>query len=267
VSGMLANVFLKNLRDQRRALVGWGLGLVLLVLGMSAIWPTFRDMPGLEELMAGYPEYMLKLFNVEELTTGAGYVNAELFSIILPALFIIYGIGRGARLIAGEEEAGTLETLLATPVSRARILLEKAAALAAGVAILGAVLFGVLAVASPLFGLEVGTGQAAAATFVMVLIGVEHGWLALAVGAATGRRALAVAVASTVAVAGYVLYAMGALVESIEPWQPLSPFAQALEGGPIGGGVPAVAAWMLAAGIVFVAVAVPAFRRRDIVAH
>ena len=40
------------------------------------------------------------------MTSGLGFLNAELFSLMLPVLFLIYAIARGARLVAGEEEAG-----------------------------------------------------------------------------------------------------------------------------------------------------------------
>jgi ABC-type transport system involved in cytochrome c biogenesis ATPase subunit len=44
----------------------------------------------------------------------------------LPVLFLVYGIGRGARAVAGEEEAGTLDVLLVTRVSPARLVLARA---------------------------------------------------------------------------------------------------------------------------------------------
>jgi ABC-2 type transport system permease protein len=49
---------------------------------------------------------------------------------MLPGMFLVYGVGRGARAIAGEEEHGTLELLLVTPVSGASIIAQKALALA-----------------------------------------------------------------------------------------------------------------------------------------
>lgn len=65
----------------------------------------------------------------------------------------------------------------------------------------------------------------------------------------------------------YVLYVAGELVAAIEPWQPLSPFHQALTGGPLGAGLPAAYLWMAAVAIAFVAITLPIFDRRDIAAH
>lgn len=261
---MFGSVFLKTLRDQYRGLIGWAIGVTALVVVMALIWPSLREIPDLEGLLANYPEVLRELFDVEAITTGPGFLNAELFSIILPAMFLVFAIGRGARLVAGEEQAGTLEVLLTTPVPRIRILLEKAAALAVSVVVLGAVLTVSMTASAAIFGMDVPLGESAVASLAMVLLGLEHGWLALAVGAATGRRALSIAVAGAVAVAGYVLFVVGALVDSVEPWRGVSPFQQALEGGPIGGGLVIGFVWMALAAVVVLAAGVPAFHRRDV---
>lgn len=264
---MLRNVFTKSLWDQRRGLLGWGIGVAVLVLLEAALWPTVRAMPGFEEFLDNYPEAMRELFNLNEFATGRGFLNAELYSLILPILFIVFGIGRGARSIAGEEEAGTLDVLLLTPVSATRLVLQQAAALITGVLTLGAVLFASVVVLSPVFDLGIRVGDAATGSLAMSLLGIEFGCIALAVGAVTGRRGLAIGVGATAAVAAYLLYAMGQLVDAVRPWQPLSPFHQALEGGPLGAGLPASYGWMVIVAAVVVAVALPIFDRRDVAVH
>ncbi|HEX7745568.1 MAG TPA: ABC transporter permease subunit [Micromonosporaceae bacterium] len=264
---MLRSVFRKSLRDQRRALVGWSIGIVLLILLEAALWPSIRDMPDLSQFLQSYPESMRKLFNLEDFGTGTGFLNAELFSAMLPILFIVFAIGRGARSVAGEEEAGTLDVLLMTRVSPVRLVLQQAAALATAVFALGTVLFAAVLACSAAFGLGIGAADLAGGALAMVLLGLEFGWLALAVGAATGRRALAIGVASAAAVAAYVLYVAGQLVDAVKPWQPLSPFQQALDGGPLGAGLPAAYGWMPLAGAVVVALVLPVFNGRDIAAH
>jgi ABC-2 type transport system permease protein len=260
---VFADVFRKTLRDQRRALAGWGSGIAVMVLAMAALWPSVRDMFD-QDLLAAYPEAIQRLFDVEAMATGAGFLNAELFSILLPALFIAYGVGRGARLVAGEEQDGTLEVVLVSPIIRARVLLHKAAALAVGTVGLGLVLFAVTVMSSLVMDMGIPAGHAAIGSLAMVLIGIQHGWLALAVGAATGRRGRAIAVAGTLAVMGYVLHVVGALVDAVEPWQPLSHFTQATGPGPVSGTLPASLAWLALAAVAFIVAALPLFDRRDI---
>jgi ABC-2 type transport system permease protein len=261
---MFATVFLKSLRDQRRALLGWSIGIVLLVVLEAALWPSIRNIAGVEEFLANYPEAMRKLFKLEQFSTGAGFMNAELFSALLPILFLVFGIGRGARMIAGEEEAGTLESLLVTQVSPVRLILEKVAALVVSLLILGIVLFAAVAGFSLVFGLGIEVADAATASLAMVLLGAEFGCFALAIGAITGRRSVAIGLAAIAALAAYLLYVAGELVKSVKPWQPLSPFHQALSGGPLGAGLVPAYGWMALVAVVVTIVALPIFNRRDI---
>ena len=261
---MLSSVVTKTLRDQRRAFVGWSVGLALIVMLMASIWPTVRDMPDLDRFLQNYPEAMRELFDIQSIGTGSGYMNAELFTMIVPLIFLFFGVGRGARLVGGEEEDGLLEILLVMPVSRTRILLEKAVALVTMVVGLGVVLFLVTLAASVSVGLDLGVVELAGASVAMVLLGVEFGLLALGVGAVTGSRAAAIGGTVAAAVAAYVLYIAGELVTAIEPWKILSPFDQALAGGPLGSGFAPAYAWLVAGALVVVASTVPVFARRDI---
>lgn len=264
---LLRSVFGKALRDQRWALLGWGLGVGLLVLVEAAVWPSIRDMPNFDELMKNYPEAFRKLFNVQAMTTGRGFMNTELFTLILPMVFVFYGVSRGARMIAGEEESGYLETVLVTPVSNRSVLLQKAAALATGVATLGLALAVVLVACSAIFGMGIGVGDTLAGCLAMILLGLEFGWSALAVGASTGRRDLALGFGGAAALAAYLLYALGQLVRSLEPYQSLSPFHQALHAGPLGGGPPPSLLWVALGAVVVVLVGLPIFDRRDLRLH
>lgn len=264
---MLHSVFGKAVRDQRWALLGWGVGAALLVLIESAVWPTLRDMPDLSQFLESYPEAMQDLFDVGAMTTGTGFMNAELFTLMLPLLFIIFGVSRGSRLVAGEEEAGTLEAILVTPVSTRALVLQKAAALAVTIAFLGVVLAVTLLTCSAAFDLGIGVGDTLTGALAMVLLGIEFGWLALAVGAASGRRALALGVGGVAAVAGYVVYALGLIVDSFKSWQPLSPFEQALGDGPLGSPPPPSLIWVVLAAAVVLAASLPVFDRRDIRVH
>ncbi|MEV5837616.1 ABC transporter permease subunit [Nocardia sp. NPDC052112] len=261
---MLRTVFTKCLRDQRRGLLGWSIGIVALVLLVSAIWPSFSSMSGVQEFLRNYPEPLRKLFNLDQFVTGTGFLNAELFSMLLPILFLVFAIGRGAGGIAGEEANGTLEVLLVNGVSPIRMALEQAAVVIASVVVLGTALFGSIMVGSAVFGLGISIGAAGTGTLSMVLLGIEFGLIAAAVGAATGRRVLALGAATVLAVAAYVLYVASKLVAAVLPWGPWSPFHQAIESGPLGAGLPLAYLWLALVGIGCLLVALPVFDRRDI---
>lgn len=261
---MTGTVFAKGMRDLRRGLLGWGIGFAVLVMLMSALWPSIRDMPDLDEFLANYPEAMRSLFDIESIATGAGYLNAELFTIIVPAMFLIFCISRGARLLAGDEETGRLEVVLATPIPRWHILLGKTAALTVSAAILAGVLFFATSLTSAIFDMDVTPGNLASACAIMLMLSLAYGLLAMAVGATTGKRGLALGVAGVLAVGGYVLYVAGKLVDAIEPWSVVSPFTQALDDGPLGGRVTLGLVWVFLCTVGLLAVSVALFERRDL---
>lgn len=263
---LLRGVYLKSLRDRRHGLLGWSLGIALLVLTESLIWPSFRDAPDIGRLLESYPDYLKRLFDVSAMTSGLGFINAELYTLLLPALFLVHAIGHGARLVAGEEEGGTLDVLLVSPLSTRRILLEKALALVSSVLVLGLALYVATLACSWAVGLGIGPGATFEGCLSMVLLGTEFGLLALGVGAATGRRSLAVAVPAAAAVAAYVLYVAGLLVEGVDPWQHLSPMEQALASGPLGGGLPLDFVWLALGSVVVLLLTLPTLDRRDIAA-
>ena len=123
-------IWMRTVRDQRRALLGWSLGVAALVFVMALVWPTVRDMKDIQKFLDNYPEALRKLFRLDSYGTGAGYLNSELYSLMVPAIFLVFSIARGARLVAGEEEDGTLDVLVCVAPSRGRVVLEQAGALA-----------------------------------------------------------------------------------------------------------------------------------------
>jgi ABC-2 type transport system permease protein len=265
---MLRNTFLRTLRDARRSLVWWSVGLIGLAALMIAVYPTVRDNPDLNELVQDYPE-ALKAFiafgGEVDYASGAGYLGSELFSFMVPLLLTIASIGAGARAIAGEEERGTLELLLANPVSRGRLVVEKLAALIAEVALLAVVLWLALLVGAATVGMEVSAGHLAAATASAGLLAVAFGAIALLVGAATGSRGIAIGVAAAGAVAAYLVSSLAALVEFLEPIRSASPFYHYVASDPLRHGLGlGHVSFLLALAAAAAALAVFAFQRRNL---
>jgi len=155
--------------------------------------------------------------------SGASYLGIKLFSFMVPLLLIIAAIAAGAAAVAGEEERGTLDLLLSTPVSRRRFVLEKLAALTVELVALGAVLWLSLLVGTRVGGMDVGAGNLGTATASAVLLASGFGAVSLFVGTLTGRRGRAIAVAAAGAVAAY-LDSLASLSHVLETMQTASPF-------------------------------------------
>ena len=265
---MLRNTFWKTLRDLRRALAWWSLGTVALSAFIVAVYPSVRDNPELNKMVENYPDALKALFGLGQgvdYTSAVGYLNSELFSFMLPLLLLVAAIGAGARAIAGEEERGTLDLVLANPVSRRRLILDKLAALVAEVAALGLVSWLSLVIGCRIVGLNVSSSHLAAATAAAVLLAVSFGAIALFVGAATGRRGAAIGAAGAGAVAAYLLSSLAELVGFLEPLRGASPFYHYVAQDALGTGLALDhVAFLLGLVLAASTAAVVAFARRDL---
>jgi ABC-2 type transport system permease protein len=159
-----------------------------------------------------------------DFTTGPGYLNSQVFTFMVPLLFVIFATRLGARATAGEEQAGTMDLLLSTPVPRMRVVGQKFGAMVAATATLSLVLWGAFAIGTTAMDMGVSLANLAGIVASAALLGLAFGSLALLVGALRGSQGAAVAVTSTVAVATYLMNTIAAIAPDIEDLRLFSPF-------------------------------------------
>ena len=265
---MLGTSGAKTVRDQRRALVWWGLGFVGTVVMYAAFWPNVREnAEQLTRYIQNMPAVIRNLIGGINFATAEGYVQSELFTFIAPTLLLVYAVGAGAKAIAGEEEAGSLDLLLSTPVRRSRVLLGKFGAMLA--ATFGLVLLMWLCVLAvgPLFDLTPNLAGLTAMSINTFLLGLGFGTVALAIGAGTGSKGLAIGVPSGIALVTFILNALAPSVDWLEPFRLVSPFYYYSGSQPMLNGLDPVHAFALAAiTVVSLGVALWMFERRDLAA-
>lgn len=261
----MSDVFAKWLWDMRRQIVGWSIGIAAVGVLYAMFYPTMQT-PGLSEFMRNFPQEFLQAMGISDFTTAAGYLGSTTYGILGPILMIVFAAAVGSRAIAGDEEAGRLDVLLAHPVERWRFLVGRAAAMIIALAVAGLVLFLVMvAVAGVAEFDDIGIANLAAASVHIVLLGTVFGALALAVGAATGRRAWAAGAVAVVGVLTYFSNTLGPSVDALAWTQSLSPFHYYSGGQPLRNGLQPIDAIVLAgATLVLIVLAVIAFRRRDL---
>jgi ABC-2 type transport system permease protein len=223
---MAAEVFRRGVADHRRALLGWCIGIAAYVAMVVAIFPSVESSPEFDRLVESYPEALKALFGLEGggITTGAGYLDVELFSLMLPLLVLVLAIGSGARTFAGEEDAGRLEVVLSYPVRRRDAVLAKGGAVASEVVVACAVAAVSIALLDPIVGLDLSLANLVGACSALAVLGILFGWSALALGAAFPSRAAAVGVPAAVAAVSYLVGGLHSLADWLDPFRYLSPF-------------------------------------------
>ena len=265
---MLSNVFLKSLRDERWPMVWWALGLGLFAAMMIAFFPSIRGNEDFNVMLESYPENLKTLFGFSELTditSAVGFFNAEVFGFMAPLLFVIHGVVLGSGAIAGEEGRGSLEILLTEPITRGKLVVQKAAAMIANAISLGLVLWIVLVIGTLIIDIDLRVLHLAALTFSTVLLGVTFGALAFAAGCFTGSRGTSVAIVAAVAAGTYLLNAASGIVSYMEAAKWLSPFFYYNAANPLANGLnPAHAAVLLATIAILLVAGYLGFTRRDL---
>jgi ABC-2 type transport system permease protein len=262
---VLRNVFTKTIWDARRALVGWAVAIAAVAAMYASFWPTVNT-PDMQKAMASYPQSVLEAFNYNDLASAAGYVGSSVYGLLVPLLVVVFAINYGTRAVAGDEEAGTLDLVLAHPVSRTKVALQRFASLAAALALIGVVLgLAMLAISRPAQLDGISVGEFAAATFQLALLGACLGGFAFAIGAATGRKSFAIAGTAGVAVLAYLANGVFPQLKGLDWTRDVSPWHWSIGGEPLKHGLQVGdSLLLLATTVVLVALGALALNRRDV---
>lgn len=251
------------LRDQRRSLLLWSAALTAVAGLYISVYPAIGgdEMAAMVETI---PDGMATAFGYDDIGTAGGYLSSTVYGLLGPVLLLVFAIATGTRLIAGQEEDGTLELEFAAPVSRGRLVAERLAALWLNVLVLVAVLTAVTLLLVAAFGLDVAVPNVLAGSTGLLLLVLGFGTIGFAVGAATGRRAIGLGVAAGLAVLAFMFDAIGPTIGA--GWMTaVSPFSWFLEDRPLLTGFDAQGLALLAVVPAVAAVgALVGFTRRDL---
>ena len=255
-----------TLVQRGRSLLAWTLGLVLITIMQLSVYPSIMSSgDAMQEYVDAWPEGLREAFGLADYTTGVGYLNTELFSMMLPLVLVGVALAAGAAGTAGEEEQGTLELLLGVPVRRSTVLAGKLVAMIAAIGVVSAAFVVTLVVGAPMVDLAIGSAYVVAATLMLGLLAILFGGVGLLLGALSGRRAVALGAGFGLAIAAYLLNVLAPLADWLEAWQSASPFEWALGDRPLFNGVDLGAVGLIVAVTAAItAAAFAAFARRDI---
>jgi ABC-2 type transport system permease protein len=253
----------KTWRDDRRVVVGWATGVAAFTGTYAGFYSQFQGAAELKQ--DALPQGMLDFLGIENMLSPAGYLQATVFSLIGPLLVLMCAITLMSRTIAGPEEEGGMELLLANPLSRRAFAVQRLIAAGGAVTAVAAVPWIVLSVLVPAIGMDLPMSNLAAACVGLIGLAWCFGGIAFAAGAATGRRGRVLAVAGTLAVATYLANAVAGMSQSWSWARWLSPFHYFIGVDPLRTGWhPAHLLALAAVGVLGCVAGVLLFDRRDV---
>lgn len=260
-----ARVAGSDLRIRRRSTGVWFVAVVLLVAMVIGIYPSIHHNASIDSIYSDLSPTAQALLGGSHLTSPAGYLSTQLFAFFLPAVLLVFAVGRGAAAVAGEEEDRTLDLLLAQPVTRRALYVEKAVAVVAGVTVLTFASWLPLVVLHRSLGLDLPETHLLAVCVQMGLFCLALGLIGDAAGAAGGRRAVGISVSAAYTFVSYVIYGLSATIHWIHPLRPLTLWRWYLGDDPLTHGFDGVDVLVLVAVcVISVVVGAEAFHRRDL---
>jgi ABC-2 type transport system permease protein len=218
--------FRRGLLDRKRALIGWSLGFVVYIGINVASFPSVEGSEELDKVVEDYPEALKRLFGIAgiDLSSGPGYLDSQLFNLVLPLLALVLAVASGSKTLAGEEDDGRLELTFSYPVRRRDGVVAKGLAVMVEVAAVAAVSFVAILGLGAFVDLNVSGERLAGAVLGVGLLAVLHGMLAMTVGATRPGRGLAIAVPAGFAAFGYLVNGLYLQASWLEPFRYLSTF-------------------------------------------
>jgi ABC-2 type transport system permease protein len=233
----MLRLLLQELRFRRGAIIGWGLGLCFFPVVYVGLYPSFSDQ------MASFQEIMdLAIYQALGISMASfeGYMASTVTNLV-PVILCIYAVINGTGTLAGEEDSGRLELIVALPIPRWQIVAVKAVAL--GVALL--LILAIAAAGAALTLVAIGGQIETTVTPVGLFFNLLAAWpLAMAVGAISlflgtfsPSRRTASMIATVVVLVSYLGSNLAGMVSSLEAVEKVFPFhyyeatAEALKGG------------------------------------
>lgn len=223
---MQVRVFLKTLRDYRLQILIWGGSLGVLLAYYAWVYIDIFMKPNRAQVLAEYQKafenFSFFTGKAYDIDTYGGFITAE-FMAYLPVLVGLFALFCGSALLRSEEERGSLDVLLATPLSRSSVLLQKWGAFFVSLAIIMVFCYAGLLTGSVANNLGLDAGQTALACLNVFFLGLVYGSLALLLSQFFSRK-VAASWAGGLLAAGFLMNTLGESINGLGWLRPFTPF-------------------------------------------
>ena len=246
MNAQMVELIVRPLRGVRRSVMWWSVGVVMFVVVNLAFWPSLESsgaLDGFDQMDA-----LLEAFGAQNITTPAGYMDGQLYALLLPLLLAAMMITVVSAMTAGDESSGRLELVHALPVGRRSVWIGRWLASMIVLAIVTVIAALAASLCMPVFSLdEVAVSRVLGATLGCAVLAAFHGSIVFAVAAAGASRAASAGTGIALLVVGYVTSFVLPLASSLANAREFSPWYWALGDQPVTNGVDAQRVLVVAA--------------------
>ncbi len=199
------------------------------------------------------------------MSTPQDFYEGEIYGLMAWMAVMVMTVSIGSRALAGEESDRTMGLLLANPIRRSSVVIEKTYTMVCYAFLVGFAIWASVWIGSLLGGLGLNPFYVAAATTLAVLVGLVFGGVALLLSAATGRVRVAIYGTIGITLAMFLINSIAILNNTVDTLAAFTPFGHYLANSPLSNGMDwGNAAILTATAAVLVALSVYAFDRRDL---
>ena len=215
-----------TLWQRRISTIWWSVAAFGLIFINMIFYPSFKDEAAqLQKSFDSLPDAAVQLFGGStDFFSPVGFLNSQIFFLMLPMILAILAIGLGSSLVGREEEDLTIEPLLARPISRSKFLLSKALAGMIVLAFVTIVALLTTLIVGRLVDLTVPISSIVWATAACYLLVLSLGSIAFLLSSLGRARAASIGIAAFVALGGYLISSLSETVTWLSGPGKLFPF-------------------------------------------
>tara|TARA_Y100000758_G_scaffold155928_1_gene110636 strand:+ start:166 stop:960 length:795 start_codon:yes stop_codon:yes gene_type:complete len=212
---MLNYIFSIYIISRWKNILIWSVSMFILALVFTGLYDSFKG--EITDMIGNAPKLMEAMIGPisEDAVTPEIWLGIELYGLLFPILLAVIAVSAGASAIGTEEESGTIELILASPISRGRVVLEKSLGIMIQLGIVSGFLWVGIATGSLLFPFDVSLTNVFFATAMGWIFGTTVAYITMSIQSLKGRKGLALGVGSGFVGLSYVMMVISGLLNGL----------------------------------------------------
>ena len=212
---MLNYIFSIYIISRWKNILIWSVSMFILALVFTGLYDSFKG--EITDMIGNAPKLMEAMIGPisEDAVTPEIWLGIELYGLLFPILLAVIAVSAGASAIGTEEESGTIELILASPISRGRVVLEKSLGIMIQLGIVSGFLWVGIATGSLLFPFDVSLTNVFFATAMGWIFGTTVAYITMSIQSLKGRKGLALGVGSGFVGLSYVIMVISGLLNGL----------------------------------------------------